>query len=128
MEDTDWFAERKEKQQERCYWRRVGFIAFAAILVLFLTFLIFPKKAHADLVARQGNDSVRLTSEPCKNEAILNQIRPEYQDRFKAGIAEVNGKKYPMCWTAANEDVFMLYEDGDKGRVPMIVFDKELGV
>lgn len=31
MRDTDWFAERQEDQQERCFRWRVGFAIFAAL-------------------------------------------------------------------------------------------------
>lgn len=118
----------QEKQQEKCYWRRVGFFAFAFIVMLgFFLLLLWPKKAHADnLVTKQGEDFVRLFNKPCKSAAILEQIRPEYQSRFQSGEASVSGKTYPMCWIASNGDVFMLYEDGDKGRVPMSIFEREL--
>lgn len=129
-DDTDWFAEKQEKQQERCYWRRVGFIAFIAILMVGgVVLALYSKKAHADaLVARSGGDSVRLLTEPCKNAAVLDQLKPEYHERFRAGEGNIGGKKYALCWIANNGNVFLIYEDGDKGQAPMSVFERESGV
>lgn len=35
-QETDWFEGRSEKQQERCYWRRIGFAIFLALALMML--------------------------------------------------------------------------------------------
>src|SRR5690349_20600952 len=129
MEDTDWFAELRteEAKHQRCFWRRVGALVFTLLLVaIAAALLLYPKKAHAGLVARNGGDWVRLHESPCTNAAILDRLKAEYQARFRKGEGFISGKPYAMCWTPLqDESVFMIWEDGELGRVPMIAFEKD---
>jgi hypothetical protein len=72
-----------------------------------------------DMIARQGNNSVRLANAPCTSELVLARLRPELRPRFKAALAEVEGQTFQACWHAAGNVVHLLYEDGDQGIVPL---------
>ena len=72
-----------------------------------------------DLVARQGNDTVRLADGPCTSEPVLARLRPEIQAQFKAALAVVEGRTFEACWRPAGNVAHLLYEDGDQGLVPL---------
>jgi hypothetical protein len=72
-----------------------------------------------DLVASNGNDSVRLSDGPCKNEQVLKLLEPKYQDKFKEATAKLNGQTFAACWHPLGSAALLLYEDGDQGLIPM---------
>ena len=72
-----------------------------------------------DLVARQGNDIVRLADGPCTSEQVLARLQPELQSRFKAARAVVEGRTFEACWRRSGNAALLLYEDGDQGIVPL---------
>ena len=79
-----------------------------------------------DLVARQGDDSVRLAETPCTSEQILAQLPAGMHGEFKAASAVVEGKTFAACWHAAGNAAFLVYEDGDQGVIPMDELKPEL--
>jgi hypothetical protein len=79
-----------------------------------------------DLVARQGDDSVRLAESPCTSERILAQLPAGMHGDFKAASAVVEGKNFVACWRAAGNAAFLVYEDGDQGVIPMDELKPEL--
>lgn len=79
-----------------------------------------------DLVARQGNDTVRLGDAPCTSLQVLARLRPEIQSEFKAALAVVEGRTFEACWRPAGNVAHLLYEDGDQGLVPMADLKPEL--
>ena len=72
-----------------------------------------------DLVARQGNDTVRLADGPCTSQQVLARLRPELHSEFKAAMAVVEGRSFEACWRPAGNAAHLLYEDGDQGIVPL---------
>ena len=54
-----------------------------------------------DLVARQGNDTVRLADGPCTSQQVLARLRPEFHSEFKAAMAVVEGRSFEACWRPA---------------------------
>ena len=72
-----------------------------------------------DLVARQGNDSVRLADGPCTSQQVLARLQPRMHSQFKAALAVVEGRTFEACWRVAGNVAHLLYEDGDQGIVPM---------
>jgi hypothetical protein len=79
--------------------------------------------ANADLVATNGKNSLRLKQEPCTNAAILKTLRPEFHAQFKAGSAELNGKRFQACWIDTFEgSYFVTFDDGDDVLVPITAF------
>lgn len=72
-----------------------------------------------DLVARQGNDSVRLTEAPCANELVLGRLEASQHEDFHAASAVFQGKQFLACWRAMGNVAFLVYEDGDQGVIPL---------
>lgn len=84
--------------------------------------------AVADLVAKMGADSLRLMGTPCP--ATMSKHLPaEIIDRFGAAVAIVDGKTYAGCWAIRGDgQVFLRYEDGDSGLMPLALFKDVPGV
>ena len=72
-----------------------------------------------DLVARQGNDMVRLADGPCTSKQVLVRLEPKLHSQFRAAMATVEGRTFAACWRKAGGVAHLLYEDGDQGIVPM---------
>lgn len=81
----------------------------------------------ASLVAKNGNDSVRLTQAACAPE-VTKLLPKELHDELKAAHAMVGGKTYRACWLLRDGWVFLQYEDGDGGRIPALDFKVDPGV
>ena len=69
-----------------------------------------------DLVARQGNDTVRLATRPAPACRCWPACSPEIQSEFKAALAVVEGRTFEACWRPAGNVAHLLYEDGDQGH------------
>jgi hypothetical protein len=81
--------------------------------------------AHADLIARNGNDSVRLTQAPC-SPAVLRHIPEGYRGPFRAAEATIDGQRFEACWAARMDGTVMaVYGDGDVGLIPIDAFKDE---
>lgn len=76
------------------------------------------------MIARQGSDSVRLSQAPCHAEVAA--AVPEAKD-WRAALAVVGGQPYKACWTVRGPVVFMRYEDGDAGAIPVQMFKEDAG-
>jgi hypothetical protein len=69
-----------------------------------------------DLVARNGSDSVRLTSRPCSTPEVLALLPADIHDQFQEAVAHVGGQTFRGCWILGPDDrVHLRYEDGDMG-------------
>jgi hypothetical protein len=79
-----------------------------------------------DLVARQGDDSVRLSEAPCTSEVVLHQLPAHVRADFKTASAVVEGKTFQACWRQTGDSAVLLYEDGDQGLIPMNELKPEL--
>ena len=75
--------------------------------------------AMADVIARSGEDSVRLTQNPCS--ITQHQAFPTgIPDVFRAASAVVGKQLYTACWgLRADGVVFVIYEDGDVALIPV---------
>lgn len=71
-----------------------------------------------DLVARQGDDSVRLSEAACKSELVLSRIEPGAATQFRAASAVFQGQRFQACWTMMGNAAYLVYEDGDQGIIP----------
>ena len=79
-----------------------------------------------DLVARQGNDSVRLAETPCTNSEVLGHVPPQVRTEFRAASAQVEGKTFTACWRKSGGSAHLVYEDGDQGLIPLSDLKPEL--
>jgi hypothetical protein len=77
--------------------------------------------AQADMIARHGADSVRLTGEACPESIAL----PDGADRraFRKAVAVVGGERYTACHALRVDGlVVLIYQDGDAGLIPVVQF------
>jgi len=79
-----------------------------------------------DLIARNGNDSVRLADGPCTSELVLARLQPQVHGQYKAASAVVDGQTFVACWRVVGGSAHLLYEDGDQGVIPMAELKPEL--
>jgi hypothetical protein len=84
--------------------------------------------ASADLVSRHDKDFVILrdTAGSCPA-AIQEKINPEQVGRFKRADVQIEGKDYVACWAEASGAVFLIYDDGDQGLLPLNLFEPYQG-
>jgi hypothetical protein len=75
-----------------------------------------------ELVASNGQDSVRLTDQPCSSEQVLQQLTPQLREMMKDASATVGGQQFKACWVVDGEAAHLLYEDGDQGLIPLADF------
>ena len=95
---------------------------------LLIAALMAAGPAAADLVTKQGANTLRLTEHPCPV-TMAKYLPAEIIGRFLAAVAIVDGKTYMGCWTIRGDgQVFLRYEDGDGGLVPLTSFKDEPGI
>lgn len=75
-----------------------------------------------ELVASNGNDSVRLSTNPCTSELVLNRLKPQFRKELREATAVVEGKTFKACWVVEGHAAHLLYEDGDQGLIPLTDF------
>ena len=84
---------------------------------------LVPAPVLADeLVASNGQDSVRLSDQPCSSEQVLQQLTPKFREVMKDASAVVGGQQFRACWIVDGESAHLLYEDGDQGLIPLADF------
>ncbi|KQP47713.1 hypothetical protein [Pseudorhodoferax sp. Leaf274] len=72
-----------------------------------------------DLVVNEGRDSIRFTDAACNSEAVLRRIEPGERSLFRTASATLQGQRYTACWSVVSTAVYLVYEDGDQGLVPV---------
>jgi hypothetical protein len=75
-----------------------------------------------EVVASNGNDSVRLSDSPCTNAQVLSRLEPGVRAALRSASAVVQGQSYKACWIVAGNAAHLLYEDGDQGLIPLSDF------
>jgi hypothetical protein len=81
-----------------------------------------PAFAASEMVARQGDDSIRISEAKCETASVLRHIKPELRKNFRKADARIGGQRYFACWMLQASTVFVVYEDGDLGLVPLQEF------
>ena len=97
-------------------------VVFCAALA---TFAVAPAFAQ-DLIARQGDDSVRLSDDSCKSQLVLSRLEPGMAGEFKAASAVFQGQRFQACWRMMGNAAYLVYEDGDQGVIPAHELKPEL--
>lgn len=81
--------------------------------------------AHADMVASDGTNTVRLKQVPCPVE-ILRMLPEGTRGYFQAAEAVLGGKTFGACWAVDSRGIVWLkFDDGDDGQVPIVAFEQE---
>ncbi|MBC5781855.1 hypothetical protein H8N03_02800 [Ramlibacter sp. USB13] len=79
-----------------------------------------------DLIARQGDDSVRLSEDSCKSELVISRLEPGMAEQFRAASAMFQGQRFQACWRMMGNAAYLIYEDGDQGIIPATELKPEL--
>ena len=79
-----------------------------------------------DLIARQGDDSVRLSEEACKSDLVLSRLEPGIAGEFRSASAVFQGQRFQACWRMMGNAAYLVYEDGDQGIIPADELKPEL--
>lgn len=97
-----------------------------ALVGIFLGLALFPLPAHAGTVmeAHQGGDSLLLLDAPCTNAKVLEHAADLDVSKLRAAQASLGGVTYEGCWQGFDDAVGVVYEDGDRGLIPMQFFEK----
>lgn len=100
---------------------RIGIVQAILAACLLGAVLMHPGPALAgDLVARQGNDSVRLTDQPCPiMDIIANSVPEGRRGYLRLARAEFGGQQFTACWVPWGPVVRIFYEDQDQGVIPV---------
>ena len=97
-------------------------VAFCAVLAAFAAAPSFAQ----DLIARQGDDSVRLSEESCKSELVISRLEPGMAHQFRSASAVFQGQRFQACWRMMGNAAYLIYEDGDQGIIPATELKPEL--
>ena len=97
-------------------------VVFCAALTAFAAAPSFAQ----DLIARPGDDSVRLSEEACKSELVISRLEPGMADEFHAASAMFQGQRFQACWRMMGNAAYLIYEDGDQGIIPAAELKPEL--
>ena len=71
-----------------------------------------------ELVARQGDDSVRLSDSACQSQLVLGRLEPAVAKQYRAASAVFQGQRFQACWRLVGNAAHLVYEDGDQGIIP----------
>lgn len=93
-------------------------IAFALILFVVSAF-------GADVMSLSvGGNTLTLQDTPC-NKATAKRLKPEHIAKFRNATDSAQGASFNACWTLTeNGTIFVVYEDGDGGEIPMSMFKR----
>ena len=97
-------------------------VVFCAALAAFAAAPSFAQ----DLIARQGDDSVRLSDDACKSELVISRLEPGMAAEFHSASAMFQGQRFQACWRMMGNAAYLIYEDGDQGIIPATELKPEL--
>lgn len=96
-------------------------------LLMLLVLSLGASVAGADLIAKNGANSLLLRDNPGCSKTILEQVKPEYQGRFHPVEITIDGVKSVGCWAQVGDDIYLLAEDGSDLVLPLTAFQPYLG-
>lgn len=92
---------------------------------LVLAAILAAGSAHADLVATNGVDFLRLSPLPCEEPEIISKLEPNELEGLRAASAFVRGQIYRGCWLLYEKTVIVGYVDGDVSFLPLKAFRED---
>lgn len=87
-------------------------------VAIFAASVAFSVSASQEMVARQGNDEVRIYDKKCETASVLRHIPEASRAMFRKAMATIGGKRWYACYVVVQGGVMLVYEDGDQGFVP----------
>lgn len=92
------------------------------LCILLCAFLHFSAWGELTFKNKTSGAEVRLKDSACVVPEILEQLRDEYRDQFKAAVAVVNGKTFAGCWIEDEGTALMIFDNGERLGLRMSVF------
>jgi hypothetical protein len=96
---------------------RPGVVAVIIMVIIAALLAVWPRSAKAeDITASNGQDWVRLASEPCSHAGTLiewlPQLNPQIMRVLRNARAMVGGEDFYGCWAVDGDSAHIFYEDG----------------
>jgi hypothetical protein len=95
-------------------------------LILAAALFAVAGNANADAEVRDGANFVRVTARPCEDAKVIELIKEAGDNPldYRKAIAEIGGTVYSACWKPNYErqQIFLRYQDGDAGLIPLEAF------
>jgi hypothetical protein len=91
------------------------------VLALILLFLA-PMALAGQRVASEGDDEVRIFDTPCVSMETIARIPEANREGWGKVQGRVQGQRFFGCWRALGEAIYILWEDGDQGIMPLQEF------
>jgi hypothetical protein len=67
--------------------------------------------------------TITLNSEPCTDPKVLDHIKDEFHDKFRAGTEVSAGVGYSICWIVdPSMNIYIFAETGENGAIPAAAF------
>lgn len=99
--------------------------------LILLASLLCSMPAGADLVARNGENELRLMPTACVHGQTLGRLNPEWRSRFKKAQATLGGRLHFGCWINVPDEngiVWVLLEGGDGFALSIGAFSDQPGI
>jgi hypothetical protein len=82
-----------------------------------------------DLILRDGQNTIRLSTAPCHHSKVIDLLRPEFREQFRHGFGVFNGRQVGLCWILSDPlTVTVVDDEGDSGAIPLAAFRVEKGI
>ena len=111
----------EDEAYARCYWRRIGFVIFAALALAVILFPLIAKAAPV-LQVSDGSGTITVYDEPCALKTVSNL---QYRATWTEGKKTFEGCIGP--WGAMGVAV-AYFDDGSIAVVPLQALKKVTGV
>lgn len=87
-----------------------------------------PAFAQTQMIAKNGDNSVRIIDKPCVVASVLMHIPASERQAFRKAEAKIEGQRYFACWRLVGDKIHLVYEDSDQGLLHVSEFKPEEGV
>jgi hypothetical protein len=84
--------------------------------------LVAAGTSFASQTARLGDDWIRIFDSPCVSAETMMRIPPAMRDQFRKVQARIGGQTFFGCYVFRNDAVYVIYDDGDQGVIPLSAF------
>lgn len=89
--------------------------------------LCAPAFAQTQMIAKNGDNSVRIIDKPCVVASVLMHIPASERPAFRKAEAKIDGQRYFACWRLVGDKIHLVYEDSDQGLIHVSEFKEEPG-
>lgn len=95
--------------------------------LIIIALMLLASASHAELLATNGKNELRLFATACKSAPVLAEVGPTLGIRMHAARALVDGDTFEACWIVYQGTVFVIYDDGDRSSFPLSAFHEQPG-